>query len=221
MKDKNVTSMSEIKKINWDTIKPYNNVTLTRLLTISTSVFCAIDLTDAVVTEQYFVSVNYVGLGRLTLALGAEYVNLLKTRNLKKIIDMYKIIEQNVYAKMDEKIYERIYADMKSEKFGLTLQQTEILYNIEYLKVLNDIEQTKGLIGGEKVAALKREWLQEWKNYMTIGFPKFMNNENVSLNWYDKDEIIAIVESNNPSDTWFRLVLLEAMLFEPLCIKYC
>ena len=172
-------------------------------------------------TEQYFVSVNYVGLGRLTLALGAEYVNLLKTRNLKKIRDMYKIIEQNVYAKMDEKIYERIYADMKSEKFGLTLQQTEILYNIEYLKVLNDIEQTKGLIGSEKVAALKREWLQEWKNYMTIGFPKFMNNENVSLNWYDKDEIIAIVESNNPSDTWFRLVLLEAMLFEPLCIKYC
>ena len=215
VKNKNVTSMSEIKKINWDTIKPYNNVTLTRLLTISTSVFCAIDLTDAVVTEQYFVSVNYVGLGRLTLALGAEYVNLLKTRNLKKIRDMYKIIEQNVYAKMDEKIYERIYADMKSEKFGLTLQQTEILYNIEYLKVLNDIEQTKGLIGGEKVAALKREWLQEWKNYMTIGFPKFMNNENVSLNWYDKDEIIAIVESNNPSDTWFRLVLLEAMLFEP------
>ena len=215
VKDKNVTSMSEIKKINWDTIKPYNNVTLTRLLTISTSVFCAIDLTDAVVTEQYFVSVNYVGLGRLTLALGAEYVNLLKTRNLKKIRDMYKIIEQNVYAKMDEKIYERIYADMKSEKFGLTLQQTEILYNIEYLKVLNDIEQTKGLIGGEKVAALKREWLQEWKNYMTIGFPKFMNNENVSLNWYDKGEIIAIVESNNPSDTWFRLVLLEAMLFEP------
>lgn len=215
VKNKNVTSMSEIKKINWDTIKPYNNVTLTRLLTISTSVFCAIDLTDAVVTEQYFVSVNYVGLGRLTLTLGAEYVNLLKTRNLKKIRDMYKIIEQNVYAKMDEKIYERIYADMKSEKFGLTLQQTEILYNIEYLKVLNDIEQTKGLIGSEKVAALKREWLQEWKNYMTIGFPKFMNNENVSLNWYDKDEIIAIVESNNPSDTWFRLVLLEAMLFEP------
>lgn len=215
IKNKKITTMREIQKLDWDVIKPYNNVTLTRLLTISTSVFCAIDLADAVVSKQYFVSVNYVGLGRLTLSLGAEYVNLLKTRNLKKIRDMYKVIEQNVYAKTDEKIYERICADMKSEKFGLTLQQTEILYSIEYLKVLNDIEQTKGLIGSEKVAALKREWLQEWKSYMTIGFPKFMNDENVSLNWYDKDELIAIVESNNPSDIWFRLVLLEAMLFEP------
>ena len=35
------------------------------------------------------------------------------------------------------------------------------------------------------------------------------------INWYKKEELIERIEENNPQGTWFRLVLLEAMLFEP------
>ena len=48
---------------------------------------------------------------------------------------------------------------MSSEKLGLTLEQTEILYNLEYLVTLNDIQTTKVPIGGESVRGLKHQWL--------------------------------------------------------------
>ena len=48
------------------------------------------------------------------------------------------------------------------DKFGLSLEQTEILYNLEYYKTLDDIEHTNIPITGESVKELKTTWLQEW-----------------------------------------------------------
>lgn len=104
---------------------------------------------------------------------------------------------------------------MDMDKLGLTVAQTEILYNLEYHKTLNDIQHTKLPINNEGVKQLKQEWLDEWKTYMTQGFSSFLQVSDVELHWYSEQELIRKIEENDPYGTWFRLVLLETMLFEP------
>lgn len=215
IKQIHVTSFEEFKKIRIKEILPVNSPTLTRMLTIATGVFTALDVSEAVITKKYWVSINYVGIGRFTLALGDEMVWALKRRDVRKIKDMYETIYRNTFTDTDQRIYERMGDDMEYDKFGLNEEQTEILYNLEYYKTLHDIECTKIPVGGEKIRQLKREWLEEWKGYMTSGFTGFMNSANAELNWYTFAELNERIKANNPDSPWFRLVLLEAMLFEP------
>ena len=98
---------------------------------------------------------------------------------------------------------------MTIDKFGLTLEQTEILYNLEMYKTVNDMER-----GGKK-SELKCQWLEEWKQYMESSFSSFVGDENAVLHWYSVQELHDVICNNSPEKPWFRLVLLEAMLFEP------
>lgn len=211
---KSETTNEEIS-VNWENVKPFNNPTVDRMLTISSCVFSTVDIGAAVITQKYFISVNYVGIGRFTLALGKEMSNSLKSRNLKQIKKIYEEIEHNTFTKTDSRIFERMEEAMHEDKFGLTIEQVEILYNIEYQKTLNDCNNTNALLQKENVKKLKEEWLNEWKTYMENGFSKFLENENAVLHWCSKDELIKKIISLDYSEVWYRLVLLEAMLFEP------
>lgn len=73
-----------IHKPNWRVILPYNNRTITRMLTISTGTFVAVDIADASIrsviktgpTPAFFAEmvlrVNFVGIGRFALSLVSE-----------------------------------------------------------------------------------------------------------------------------------------------------
>lgn len=216
MRANNVHSISDMKYIDWAKVKPSNNPTITRMLTISTGVFTTLDIGEAVISQKYWVSVNYIGIGLFAIAIGEDVNWCLKARKVKKVKQMYEDIKRFSFSQSDEKIYERIGNDMDIDKLGLTVEQTEILYNLEYYKTLNDIKNTKLPINNDGVKQLKQEWLDEWKKYMARGFASFLQIEGVELHWYrDEKELIQKVEGNEPNNTWFRLVLLEAMLFEP------
>ncbi|NLD50328.1 MAG: hypothetical protein GX660_24580, partial [Clostridiaceae bacterium] len=101
------------------------------------------------------------------------------------------------------------------EKFGLTQEQTEILYNLELLKTQNDIEKTNIPISTESVVSLKKQWIDEWKKYMELGFPNFVGKKDAVLHWYDESELLSKVKKNKPEKPWLRLALLETMIFEP------
>lgn len=215
IKDKDIKTINEFSKLDYNKIKPYNNPTLTRMLTISTGVFTAIDIAEAVGTQKYWVSVNYVGVGRFTVAVGTEMIGFFKVRKLKLIKEMYEEIGRNIYNQTDDKIYKRIGEGMDFDKFGLTLEQIEILYNLEWHKTINDIEKTSLIINNDKIVTLKKKWVNEWKEYMSIGFSNFVGVEGAELHWYSKEELIKGVKENNAEKIWLRLVLLEAMLFKP------
>lgn len=220
MRVNNVHSFSDLKNINWAKVKPVNNPTITRMLTISTGVFTTLDIGEAIISQKYWVSVNYIGVGRFAVAIGEDVNWCLKARKVKKIKQMYENIKQNLFVHSDNKIYERMgndmVRDMNIDKFGLTVEQTEILYNLEYYKTLNDIQNTKLPINSESIKQLKIAWLNEWKEYITKGFSSFLQIENTELHWYNsEEELIQKVEENDPYKIWFRLVLLEVMLFEP------
>lgn len=134
---------------------------------------------------------------------------------MKEVRSMYENIKRNVYNYADQNIYERMGKDMEFEKFGLTLEQTEILYNLEFYKTLNDVQKTKLPFNNLNVQQMKQEWLNEWKAFIASGFSSFTQTADAEMHWYSKEELIERVEKNQPYDTWFRLVLLEVMLFEP------
>ena len=167
------------------------------------------------ISQKYWVSVNYVGVGRFAVAIGEDVSWALKARKVKDIKAMYETIRRNTFRNEDQRIYERIGSGMDSEKLGLTLEQTEILYNLEYLITQNDIQTTKMPVGGKSIRNLKQQWLDEWKQSMTAGFPSFVQIPDTQLHWYSAEEFISRVQASSPTGTWFRLVLLEAMLFEP------
>ena len=215
IKEIKITRIEDFKKINIKEILPFNSPTLTRMLTIATGVFTALDVSEAVVTKKYWVSINYVGVGRFTLALGDEMVWALKRRDIRLLKDMYETIYRNTYTDKDQRIYQRMGDGMDYDKLGLNEEQTAILYNLEYYKTLHDAYESKLPVGGEKIRQMKLEWLNEWKGYMTKGFKGFMNSMNAELNWYSLEELHEKIRLNSSEKPWFRLVLLEAMLFEP------
>ena len=215
MKKNKVKSLSDMKQIDWNNIKPFSNPTLARMLTIATGVFTTIDVGEAVITQKYWVSVNYIGVGRFFVAISEDVSWSMKARSVKKIKQLYEDIKYYSYMQSDENIYRKIGEDMNADKLGLTVEQTEILYNLEYYKTLNDIKNTKLPVNNANIKKLKEEWLNEWKAYMTDGFSSFIDKENANLEWFEIDELVRKIERNNPQDTWFRLVILETLLFEP------
>ena len=217
MKNNNVGCIADMKMIDWNSVKPINNPTIARMLTISTGVFTALDIGEAVATQKYWVSINYVGIGRLAVAIGSDVGWGLKARDVKKVRAVYETIKNQTFQKTDADIYRRIGNDMdlQMDKLGLSLEQTEILYNLEYYKTLQDIETTNIPITGEVIKELKSAWLQEWAKFISDGFESFTQVSGAEMHWYSMDELHQVIAGQNPKAPWYRLILLEAMLFEP------
>lgn len=217
LQDNNVNCLADFKMIDWNSVKPINNPTIARMLSISTGVFTALDIGDAIVTQKYWVSINCVGIGRFAVAIGSDVSWGLKARNVKKVLKVYENIKRQTFRKTDADIYKRIGNNMglQMDKLGLSLEQTEILYNLEYYKTLNDIETTNIPITGESVKGLKTAWLQEWSKFISAGFESFTQVPGAKMHWYSMDELYQRISENNPNEPWYRLILLEAMLFEP------
>lgn len=108
-----VETFSDMSKLDWNEIKPIKNPTLSRMLTISTGVFTAVDVVEAVAAQKYWIAVNYVGIGRFVVAVGGETLNFLRVRDIQQIKGMYEEIQKNTLTVTDNRIYERIVSDMK------------------------------------------------------------------------------------------------------------
>ena len=217
MKENRVGCFADMKMIDWDTVKPLNNPTIARMLTISTGVFTVLDIGEAIATQKYWVSINYVGIGRFAVAISSDVSWGLKVRDVKKIRGVYENIKHQTFGKTDANIYKRIGDDMdlQMDKLGLSLEQTEMLYNLEYYKTFNDIEMTKLPVTGEVIKELKSEWLKEWSKFISNGFESFTQISGAEMHWYSIDELQERIAANDPQKPWYRLILLEAMLFEP------
>lgn len=214
MRENEVTSLKDMGKIEWDRVKPFDNPTITRMLTIATGIFTSLDLGEAILTQKYLLSINYVGVGRFALAISTDLNYGLKKRNLEKIRAAYeKINQKNCRITWNKEIG----ADMNNEmdKFGLSLEQIEILYNIQYQMVLNDIENTRPLKDIGNIIDLKKRWLKEWIGHIGKNFELFTQVPGAKIDWYTLDELHNRIDRENPSQVWFRLILLEAMFFEP------
>lgn len=85
IKVRGIKRLEDLDKVIWKNTLPWGNRTITRMLTISTSTFCLIDLGDsalraaikskgnkAVFATNFLLRVNIVGIGRLSVAIKTE-----------------------------------------------------------------------------------------------------------------------------------------------------
>lgn len=209
-----IKTLDDFKKIEWNKVKPYNNPTLTRMLTIATGVFTSVDLSDALIKgEGRWVYINYVGIGRFAVAVGEDLSWCLKRRNLKKSKQIYYEIKETAEQRYKTMLMSNV--GLSFERFSLSIEETEILYNLEYHKTLYDINDFKLSKSKYKIRDLKLEWLNEWKDYISKGFSGFVNKNEAKITWYSEEEIIRRINNNGPNVLWLRLTALEVMLFEP------
>jgi hypothetical protein len=215
LKRNEIYRISDIRRIDWNRVKPLNNPTIARMLTIATGIFTTLDIGEALISQKYWVSINYIGVGRFAVAIDEDVSWCLKARKVKQIKQVYEEIKRFTFTKESENIYERIGSSMSTDKLGLTVEQTEFLYNLEYYKTMNDIQTVKPPVNSEGISFLKRAWLDEWKTFISNGFANFLQIEDAIMHWYTKHELIQKIEDSAPQNPWFRLILLEVMLFEP------
>lgn len=211
VKDSTIQDITIFQTIDWKKISPFNNPTIDRMISISSAVFTGVDLTEAITKKyssgkSFYLSINYAGVIKLFFPVKNEIVWALKRRDIKKIKKAFDEVQE--FRDENEK-YERLTC------FDLTIDQVEILFNLEYHKTLNDINRTDES-KYPVVILQKKKWLEEWKTSITVNYPTFFQRKNISIRWYPIQELLNKVEKKNPKTAiWFSLILLEAMLFSP------
>lgn len=205
MKKKTINNLDDFKEIDWDNVKPVNSPIISRMLSISSGVFSTLDIGQAIASKKW-IAINYIGVGRFAIALTDDMKWCLKKRDIKKIQKIYR----EIYDRNNDQT-EKWKKNKSLDKMCLNIEQTEILYNIEYFKTLYDIKTTQSI----KQKKLKQEWVDEWKESITQNYSKFLNIENVEIKWYGITELVKKIEEMNPQEYWYRLVLVESIIFEP------
>lgn len=88
----------DLKLVNWKKVVPFNNKTIARMMTIASGTFTAIDLADASINaavkagppttpafwSKFILRVNFVGIGRFVIAVGADVGMGIKRQSLVK-----------------------------------------------------------------------------------------------------------------------------------------
>lgn len=77
-------TIPDLNQISWENVRPHNNPTISRMLTIATGVFTTIDVGESIATQKYLISINYVGVGQFAVAIGEDVTWCMKARNIKK-----------------------------------------------------------------------------------------------------------------------------------------
>lgn len=94
--------------------------------------------------------------------------------------------------------------------FGLTGEETKILFSIENLLVQKDIQSSK------KNKEVKQKWLSEWSASIFDYLTKAFNNELCDfMTWSEIIKAITQKHLTDINNTWCYLIMLEATLFVP------
>ena len=161
VKQKKICSLAELKTLDAKNFLPFNNRTITHMITVSSGVFFAVTTSVAAVkavvknkgekgefVQDFLLNINYVGVGRFVIALGAEAKYVIK--DAKKLYQAYRE-RLNV-------VGEPIIDFDALDYLALTPEQAKILTSLKKQKVLFDIERTDDA----ETKASKNEWLSEW-----------------------------------------------------------
>jgi hypothetical protein len=154
LKEKDIHSVYELDKIEWKNTLPIKNRTITRMLTISTSTFLAVDLADSAIRAaldsagepvtfgtMLLMRINIVGVGRCVIAIGTDvYMGAKrdKLRNEQMILMTEKLFQQNVQLFYKQAEVWRSAKDAISavEETGNALNES-LIFTIESLNAID------------------------------------------------------------------------------------
>lgn len=210
VKEKDISSLKDLNKLQPRNFIPFNSRSLTRMITVSSGTFVVINTSGtavkaaikskgnkAVFCKEFFLTVNYVGIGRLVFACAsdAEY------------------IKDDVKAAYDKYMKEKAELEKNQFKFGykfLTLndKQTRLLYSLKSLSVQYDIEHEKNA----KHKLIKEEWHKRWQEATKKSFDIYDDDYFMSEDKAFGEIYLTDAESENKG--WLYLLTLELVLFQ-------
>ena len=166
IRDNDVQKISDLKNINWENTLPFKNRTVIRMLTISTGTMTAIDLADAAFesavksggvgpafVSNMLVKVNFVGVGRFTIAIGSDVkmgVKRSKLRN-ERIVAM----NEQIFLLNGKTFYKQAEMWIAAENAGKTIEEaysmmekTAEAYAMAYSDMKSDLKRIGGYAAG-------------------------------------------------------------------------
>lgn len=207
---KDIQCFSDFERLEPRKFIPLNSRPLNRMITVSSGVFVAVNASGtavkaaikskgnkAVFYKEFFLTVNYVGVGRLVFACAADA----------------EYIKEDVKSAYDKYIKEKEELEKNQFKFGYTFlslneKQTRLLYSLKSLAVQYDIEHTKDA----KQKLIKTEWLKRWQDATRDSFKiedsDFFMSEDITLG----ELYFTDTEAENKG--WLYLLTLELGLFQ-------
>lgn len=134
----NIKKNSSLTSIEWKEVLPWSNRTITRMLTIATGTFTAVDLADAAIraalksggdlatfSTQVLLRVNFVGLGRFAIAV---YVDLSMGSNREQLRnDRISLLSKQLHLANAKAAYLQGDAWLAAKETESSLQEAELM----------------------------------------------------------------------------------------------
>lgn len=166
-------------RVNWRSVVPFNNRTITRMITIASGTFTAIDMADAAIRAaaksggnpavfwgKFALRVNFVGVGRFVIALGTDfYMGYQRKRLIAERMTTRNYLMVATNAKMF--YYEAnmwISAQQAGEALHATYEKLKVFY-INYSTIDKEFKETSKSINHELDHMEKG--LDFYKQYLT------------------------------------------------------
>ena len=202
----NLQKAKSLNDVDIKEVLPFNNRIISRMITISSGTFTAIDAVDATVRAtvkngglnskalvSFALRINYVGIGRMVIAC---------KNDAHFIIEDYE--ENKQYRQTTSNKYEQILSDLKC--LTLDYEQMQVLQSIEKLMIEYDIVKTKDLENKNNKMLWKDAWKEKISNNpLNIKEKEYFLSEEDISKYFKKDKFT----------TKEYLIILESLLFKP------
>ena len=211
-KETEIHSVSDLKNIDASELLPFNNRIISRMVTVSTGTFAAIDTVDAAIRAgiknggvnvgfaiDFAVRINFVGIGRFIIACKADSKYIAE--------DIKDAKAEGATANRRGREYEQTLSDLRC--LSLDYNQMRVLYSLERLILSDDITDTDN----QSERASKQKWTLMWEKQILDGLP--LLEEDKLTFFMSENDIITYIITHNDDETWMHLVAMEAMLFVP------
>ena len=206
IKQKEIASIADIGMVDPTRVLPHNNRALKRMMSISSSVFVAVNVGNAAIraaaksggsksafAKGVLVRLNYFGIARMALALkdDAPYI----AEDLKELIE--------------ERFGDYVRFTQDFSLLELSPRTARVLNSIEAFALENDISATKNA----KQQKIKTEWAKRWREKVALEMgvdegAYFLTEENVC------SELRAL-GGEGATTSWEALFVLELAQFKP------
>ena len=206
IKQKEIASIAYIGMVDPTRVLPHNNRALKRMMSISSSVFVAVNVGNAAIraaaksggsksafAKGVLVRLNYFGIARMALALkdDAPYI----AEDLKELIE--------------ERFGDYVRFTQDFSLLELSPRTARVLNSIEAFALENDISATKNA----KQQKIKTEWAKRWREKVALEMgvdegAYFLSEENVC------SELRAL-GGEGATTSWEALFVLELAQFKP------
>lgn len=209
IKENKIDTIKGIKNLAFDVLMPYNDMSLTRLLTISHGVMTTIDTADAVIrgaVESYLegkqkgfykvaLRINYPGIGRFVVA---------------GFIDTKNTVRRN--KAINDQLSKTVAQSLELSLFGLTPRQARIYWSLLRYCIYQDYLDTDSATIEDR----KCDWLVEWE-YTTLRMLGIPHSEIGTFFLTEKQIKKAIGEElvNGEPPYWLYSIAVDILFFKP------